>query len=64
MTLYKFACVIVMQVTESNPLISDKQVYREIVNLEKGRPRHCVETPWNTEQVRMFHCMFGYVVIQ
>ena len=44
-----------MKVTESNSLISDKPVYREIVNLEKGGPRHCVEMPCNTEQVRMFH---------
>lgn len=51
-----------MQVTESNPLISDKQVYREIVNLDKGGPRHCVEMPRNTEQVRMFHCMFAVVI--
>ena len=40
-----------MQVTESNSLKTDKQVYREIVNLGRGGPRHCVETPRNTEQV-------------
>ena len=36
---------------ESNSLKTDKQVYKEIVNLDRGGPRHCVETPRNTEQV-------------
>uniref|UniRef100_A0A1X7VBC5 Uncharacterized protein n=1 Tax=Amphimedon queenslandica TaxID=400682 RepID=A0A1X7VBC5_AMPQE len=39
------------KVTEGNSLQTDKQVYREIVNLDRGGPRHCVETPRNSEQL-------------
>lgn len=46
---------------ESNPLKSNKEIYRDIINSDEGGPRHCIETPRNIEQVNVniaFHASF------
>ena len=35
----------------SNVLKPTKQVYRDIINMDQGGPRHPVQTPRNAEQV-------------
>uniref|UniRef100_A0A1X7T231 SWIM-type domain-containing protein n=1 Tax=Amphimedon queenslandica TaxID=400682 RepID=A0A1X7T231_AMPQE len=42
------------KVCESNPLKSNKEIYRDIINSDEGGPRHCIETPRNIEQVKNF----------